>query len=108
MHSWPLVSITSVARTDMTQPLIDKSDKRASQLGFGESQDVAQGLAWLASDAAHKFNGQCLMSNGFRTALWRSPSEEYVKAGQRVISIEELEQYYADLAPIGIYSSRDN
>jgi 3-oxoacyl-[acyl-carrier protein] reductase len=99
---WP------VARTDMTEALIEKSDKTASQLGFGEPQDVAQGLVWLASDAAQSFNGQCLMFNGFRTALWRSPSEEYVKAEQHVISIEDLEHYYAGLAPLDVYSSRGN
>ncbi len=98
---WP------VARTDMTQPLIDKSGKTASELGFGEPQDVARGLVWLASDAAKKFNGQCLTFNGLKTALWRSPCEEYVKQEQRPISIEELEGYYAELAPIPIYSSRN-
>ena len=98
---WP------IARTDMTQPLVEKSDKTAAELGFGEPQDVAQGLVWLASDAARELNGQCLTFNGFRTALWRSPSEEYVKNEHHVISIEELEAYYANLTPIDIYSSRE-
>ena len=98
---WP------VARTDMTQPLIDKSGKTALELGFGEPHDVAKGLVWLASDAANRFNGQCLTFNGVKTALWRSPCEEYVKQEQRPISIEELEGYYAELAPVPIYSSRD-
>jgi 3-oxoacyl-[acyl-carrier protein] reductase len=99
---WP------IARTDMTQPLVDNSGKTAIELGFGEPQDVAQGLVWLASDATQEWNGQCLTFNGFRTALWRSPTEEYVKQEQRVISIEDLETYYANIAPIGIYSSREN
>jgi 3-oxoacyl-[acyl-carrier protein] reductase len=98
---WP------VARTDMTQPLIDKSGKTALQLGFGEPEDVAKGLVWLASDAAERFNGQCLTFNGLKTALWRSPCEEYVKQEQRPISIEELEGYYAELDPLPIYSSRN-
>ncbi len=97
---WP------VARTDMTQPLIDKSGKTAAELGFGEPQDVAMGLVWLASDAAQKFNGQCLTFNGIKTALWRSPAEVYVKQQQKPISIEELEGYYAELDPVVIYSSR--
>jgi 3-oxoacyl-[acyl-carrier protein] reductase len=97
---WP------VARTDMTQPLIDKSGKTAVELGFGEPQDVANGLVWLASDAANKFNGQCLTFNGLRTALWRSPCEEYVKQERHPISLDELEGYYAELAPLPIYSSR--
>jgi len=97
---WP------VARTDMTQPLIDKSDATALELGFGEPEDVAMGLVWLASDAAERFNSQCLTFNGLKTALWRSPSEDYIKQEQQAISIEELEGYYAKLSPIPIYSSR--
>lgn len=97
---WP------VARTDMTQPLIDKSGKSAVELGFGEPQDVAQGLVWLASDAARGFNGQCLTFNGLKTALWRSPAEEYIKQEAQAIGIEELEEYYAELAPIPVYSTR--
>ena len=97
---WP------VARTDMTQPLIDKSDATALELGFGEPEDVAMGLVWLASDAAERFNSQCLTFNGLKTALWRSPSEDYIKQEQQAISLEELEGYYAELSPIPIYSSR--
>lgn len=97
---WP------VARTDMTQPLIDKAGKSAQAMGFGEPQDVAQGLVWLASDAAAGFNGQCLTFNGLKTALWRSPTEEYIREGAQPISLEELEGYYAELAPIPVYSSR--
>tara|TARA_B110000305_G_scaffold107252_1_gene120655 strand:+ start:198 stop:1043 length:846 start_codon:yes stop_codon:yes gene_type:complete len=97
---WP------VARTDMTQPLIDHSAATALELGFGEPEDVAMGLVWLASDAAERFNSQCLTFNGLKTALWRSPSEEYIKQEQQAISIEELEGYYAELSPIPIYSSR--
>jgi NAD(P)-dependent dehydrogenase (short-subunit alcohol dehydrogenase family) len=98
---WP------VARTDMTQPLIDKSGVSAAEMGFGEPEDVARGLVWLASDAAREFNGQCLTFNGLRTALWRSPTEEYVKQQQHAITIDELEGYYAELAPLPIYSSYD-
>ena len=98
---WP------VARTDMTQPLIDKSGLSAAEMGFGEPEDVARGLVWLASDAAREFNGQCLTFNGLRTALWRSPTEECVKQQQHAITIDELEGYYAGLAPIPVYSSHD-
>lgn len=97
---WP------VARTDMTQPLIESAGKTAAELGFGEPQDVAQGLVWLASAAADRFNGQCLTFNGLKTALWRSPTEAYIKQEDHPISIEELEGYYAELDPLEIYSSR--
>jgi NAD(P)-dependent dehydrogenase (short-subunit alcohol dehydrogenase family) len=97
---WP------VARTDMTQPIIDRAEKPAAELGFGEPEDVAQGLVWLASDAAAKCNGQCLTFNGLKTALWRGPTEEYVKRQEQPISLAELEDYYAALEPIPIYSTR--
>jgi 3-oxoacyl-[acyl-carrier protein] reductase len=97
---WP------IARTDMTQALIDKSGKAAHELGFGEPDEVARGLVWLASDAAHRFNGQCLTFNGLKTALWRSPSEDYVKREDHPLTLDELEGYYAKLEPLPIYSSR--
>jgi NAD(P)-dependent dehydrogenase (short-subunit alcohol dehydrogenase family) len=97
---WP------VARTDMTQSLIDKAGRPGTEMGFGEPEDVAMGLVWLASDAANKFNGQCLTFNGLKTALWRSSGEEYVKQGLQPISIEELEGYFAELEPIPVYSAR--
>ena len=97
---WP------VARTDMTQPLIDKAGKSAAELGFGEPQDVARGLVWLASDAAAKFDGQCLTFNGLKTALWHSPREDYIRQEAQPITLQELEDYYAELMPLPIYSSR--
>ncbi|NQX87663.1 MAG: SDR family NAD(P)-dependent oxidoreductase [Halioglobus sp.] len=97
---WP------VARTDMTQPLIDRAAKSAREMGFGEPEDVAQGLVWLASEAASGFNGQCLTFNGRKTALWRSPSEEYIRQDDQPITLEGLEGYYAELTPIPVYSSR--
>jgi NAD(P)-dependent dehydrogenase (short-subunit alcohol dehydrogenase family) len=97
---WP------IARTDMTQALIDKAGKTAAEMGFGEPEDVAKGLVWLASDAASSFNGQCLTFNGLKTALWQSPREEYVRQEQQPISIEDLEGYYATLEPLPIYSTR--
>ena len=41
-----------------------------------------------------------------KTALWRGPAEEYVKRESEPISIEELEDYYAELDPLPIYSTR--
>lgn len=97
---WP------VARTDMTQGLIDNADATAQEMGFGEPQDVALGLVWLASDAALRMNGQCLTFNGTKTALWRSPVEEHIKQESQPISIEELEQHYNGVEPLEIYSSK--
>ena len=97
---WP------VARTDMTQPLIDRAEADAAELGFGEPEDVAQGLVWLASDAAAAFNGQCLTFNGRRTALWRSPVEEHVLQGDGVLDADALDAHYAGVAPLPLYRSR--
>jgi len=96
---WP------VARSDMTQSLIDKSTKTAAELGFGEPEDVAQGLVWLVSDAASKFNGQCFTFNGLKTALWRSPTEENICTQNQPFTITDLESYYANLKPLPIYNA---
>ena len=97
---WP------VARTDMTQPLIDKAGKSAAQMGFGEAADVAKGLVFLASNAAAAFNGQCMTFNGCKTALWHSPQEAHILAGDSPISLEDLEAHYASVEPLPVYSTR--
>ncbi|MEM9254313.1 MAG: SDR family NAD(P)-dependent oxidoreductase [Pseudomonadota bacterium] len=97
---WP------IARTDMTQGLIDKAGKSATELGFGEASDVAEGLVWLASDGANHLNGQCLTFNGRKAALWRSPTEEYIRIDDQPMSAGDLADYFAQLEPIPIYSSR--
>jgi NAD(P)-dependent dehydrogenase (short-subunit alcohol dehydrogenase family) len=97
---WP------VARTDMTQGLIDKAGSTAAELGFGEPEDVALGLVWLASDQAAHWNGQCMTMNGRRTALWQSPREVDVRALEQPFSMEQLESYLSGLEPQVIYSSR--
>jgi NAD(P)-dependent dehydrogenase (short-subunit alcohol dehydrogenase family) len=95
---WP------VARTDMTQPIIDNSGKEAAAIGFGEPEDVALGLVWLASDAASHWNGQCMTLNGHRTALWQSPTEEQITKSETPFTLEELESYWAAQQPLEIYS----
>ncbi|MDX1734229.1 MAG: SDR family NAD(P)-dependent oxidoreductase [Halioglobus sp.] len=97
---WP------VARTDMTQPIIDKAGKSARELGFGEPEDVALGLVWLASDAAGGFNGQCLTCNGVKTALWRSPREEHILQSDQPLTLEQLEAHYREVEPLPVYSTR--
>ena len=97
---WP------VARTDMTQPLIDKAGKSGAELGFGEAADVAKGLVFLASDAAAELNGQCMTFNGRKTALWHSPQEDHILTGEEPISLEALEAHYAAVKPLSVYSTR--
>ena len=97
---WP------VARTDMTSPLIDNSGKTAAELGFGEAEDVALGLVWLASDAASHWNGQCLTLNGRKAAMWQSFSEHNIKRQEMPFTIEALESHLSACDPIPVYSTR--
>lgn len=95
---WP------IARTDMTAPLIEKSGKGAAELGFGEPQDVALGLVWLASDAAAGWNGQCLTMNGQKVGLWRSQAEHYVHQQATAFTIDELDAYLSGCEPLAVYN----
>ncbi|MEH6569562.1 MAG: SDR family NAD(P)-dependent oxidoreductase [Halioglobus sp.] len=97
---WP------VANTDMTRPLIENSGKTADEIGFGEPQDVALGLVWLASDAAAHWNGQCLTMNGRKVALWQSQTEHFVREQDTPFDIATLEAYLADCKPIPVYQAR--
>ncbi|MFK7977906.1 MAG: SDR family NAD(P)-dependent oxidoreductase [Halioglobus sp.] len=99
---WP------IARTDMTQGLIDKAGASAADMGFGEPEDVARGLVWLASDAANEMNGQCITFNGRKAALWRSPVEEHIKRTPDPMSLEELEAFFASVEPVPIYDTRED
>ncbi|MAT92922.1 MAG: 3-oxoacyl-ACP reductase [Halioglobus sp.] len=91
------------AHTEMTQPLIDRAGKTARELGFGEPQQVAAGLVWLASDAAVRCNGQCLSFSGYRTALWRSPVEEQVLESAQPLGVDELQAHFAQADPLPLY-----
>ncbi len=97
---WP------VARTDMTQPLIDKLETSAAELGFGEPEDVALGLVWLVSDAAAHWNGQCLTLNGHKMAMWRSQTEDNIKRQDTPFSIEDLEAHLSDKEPLAVHDTR--
>lgn len=99
---WP------IARTDMTQGLIDKAGGSSRDLGFGEPEDVAQGLVWLASEAAARMNGQCLTFNGSKAALWRSPVEEHIKVVDGVMSLAQLEEHFATVEPLALYDTRQS
>jgi 3-oxoacyl-[acyl-carrier protein] reductase len=94
---WP------VARTDMTQPLIDNSDLSGAELGFGEPADVALGLVLLASDKYNHWNGQCMTFNGCRTALWQSPTEKHILESTSPLSLQDLDKHYEALEPLSIY-----
>lgn len=107
---WP------IAATGMTQVVFDQAARAAAEknvpapaaaeLGFGTPEEVAQGLVWLASDAASRFNGQCFTFNGRKTALWTAPREVHEVFRDRPFSAGELAEHYAGIEPLEPYQPR--
>jgi len=107
---WP------IADTDMTHVVFDNAARDAAtkgqpaptpaELGFGSPVEVAQGMVWLASDAANHFNGQCITFNGRKTALWTQPREVHEEFRATPWSVEDLAAHYATLAPEPLYQAR--
>ncbi|MGE0484511.1 MAG: SDR family NAD(P)-dependent oxidoreductase [Gammaproteobacteria bacterium] len=107
---WP------IAETDMTQVVFAnaaraaESENRAppspAELGFGTATEVAQGLVWLASAAAERFNGQCLTFNGRKTALWTHPREVHETFREQPFTLADLDAHYAGIEPEPIVQPR--
>lgn len=107
---WP------IAETDMTQVVFERAAKDASAtggqapspaaLGFGTPVEVAQGMVWLASEHAAKFNGQCFTFNGRKTALWTHPTEINESFKATPWSVAELAAHYDAIAPVPVYQPR--
>jgi NAD(P)-dependent dehydrogenase (short-subunit alcohol dehydrogenase family) len=107
---WP------IAATEMTQVVFDNAGRQAAAsgtpvpspaaLGFGSPSEVAQGLLWLASDAANHFNGQCITFNGRKTALWSVPREVHETFRDTPFSAAELCAHYAQVVPEDLYQPR--
>jgi 3-oxoacyl-[acyl-carrier protein] reductase len=104
---WP------IAETDMTQVVMDRAGAAArergeappsaAQVGFGQPQEVAEIVVWLASPAADHMNGQCFTFNGRKTSLWSHPAEAYEHFSDAPMSADDLEAWYADKAPLAIH-----
>jgi NAD(P)-dependent dehydrogenase (short-subunit alcohol dehydrogenase family) len=107
---WP------IAETDMTQVIFARARQTAdaegavpptpADLGFGTAEQVAQGLVWLASDAAAHFNGQCVTFNGRKTALWTHPREVHEVFHAEPWTVAELATHYAEVSPQPLYQPR--
>ena len=107
---WP------IAETEMTQVVFERVKQDASakgraaptpaELGFGTPAEVAQGMIWLASDAAAKFNGQCFTFNGRKTALWSHPREVMESFKATPWSVAELAAHYDAIEPVAAYQPR--
>jgi 3-oxoacyl-[acyl-carrier protein] reductase len=95
---WP------IALTDMTEVVIDRAgaaaeaDGRerpsAAELGFGDPDEVATLLVYLASDLAAHLNHQIVTFNGGRIATWTHPREQDVRERPRW-SVEQIAAYFA-------------
>ena len=107
---WP------IADTDMTHVVFDNAARDAaakglpaptpSALGFGSPDEVAQGMVWLASDAAQHFNGQIVTFNGRKTALWTQPREIHETFRTTPWTAAELAAHYAKIEPEALYQAR--
>ncbi len=107
---WP------IGETEMTQVVFERATQdaitngraapSAAELGFGTPAEVAQGMIWLASDAAAKFNGQCFTFNGRKTALWTHPTEVEESFKATPWSVAELTAHYAEVEAIAAYQPR--
>ena len=104
---WP------IAETDMTQVVFERARAAARDegreapapvdMGFGRPEEVAQGLVWLASDGAARFNGQCMTFNGRKTALWVHPEERHVTFHDQPWLVEQLDEHYRHIEPLPMY-----
>lgn len=107
---WP------IAETDMTQVVFERAAQAASAnggqapspaaLGFGTPAEVAQGMIWLASEHAARFNGQCFTFNGRKTALWTHPTEVHESFKATPWSVAELAAHYGSIEAIAPYQPR--
>lgn len=107
---WP------IAETDMTQVVFTRARDDAakkgeaapepSAMGFGTTQQVAQGMVWLASDRSRRFNGQCFTFNGRKTALWTHPREIEETFHREPWTVDELDAHYAAVEPLAPYSPK--
>ncbi len=107
---WP------IAETDMTQVVFERARSSAedrgeappepARLGFGQPEEVAAGLVWLASDDARHLDGQCITFNGRKTALWTHPEERHVAFREEPWSADDLAAHYSSIEPLPLNSPR--
>ena len=100
---WP------IAETDMTQVVFDRASEAAAKagaeppspasLGFGSTEAVAEGLAWLPSSHAKGLNGQCLTFNGRKAAFWSHPQECFEVFSEDPMNGEALTKWLGSTAP---------
>ncbi len=107
---WP------IAETDMTQVVFERAKADAADkgreppdpvaMGFGKPEEVAEGLLWLASDAAAHLNGQCLTFNGRKAALWTHPEERHVAFRDTPFTADDLADHFSGVEPLALHQPR--
>ncbi|MGD1988742.1 MAG: hypothetical protein PVJ93_04765, partial [Pseudomonadales bacterium] len=70
-----------------------------ASLGFGSTEAVAEGLAWLLSSYAKGLNGQCLTFNGRKAAFWSHPQECFEVFSEDPMNGEALTKWLGSTAP---------
>jgi 3-oxoacyl-[acyl-carrier protein] reductase len=113
---WP------IARTEMTQVVIDGAAKRAEaegkpaptaeQIGLGDPDEVAKIFVYMAGDLGADLNAQIVTFNGHRLALWTHSVEvdvrehdpwtvtELAEAFAGAGAVTQQDMYELDLKPI--------
>lgn len=98
-------AIWPIARTDMTQVVLDNVAARAeqegrptpgaSEIGFGEPEEVAPVVVHLCSDRAAHLRSQLVTFNGRKLALWQHPRETRIRR-QDAWTLDELAEALDD------------
>lgn len=96
-------ALVPLARTDMTQGLLDSFDLSEQQKTFGEPEDIGRAVVWMASDAASHWNGQCLSASGNHVALWQPPREVEPSFGEEHMTVDQLDKLLAPKQTQTIY-----
>lgn len=104
-HDIRVNALWPVARTDMTQVVLDNVAARAAtagteppsaaEIGFGEPHEVAPVVVHLCSDRAAQLRSQLVTFNGHKLAVWQHPRETRIRR-QDAWTLDELDAALRD------------
>ena len=96
-------ALVPLARTDMTQGMLDSTDMSQQEKTFGEPEDIGQAVVWMASQSSRHWNGQCLSVSGNHVALWQHPREVDPSFSEQKITLDHLDRLLAEKSTQDIY-----